>query len=133
MAMAKTLTQIQAQISKLQAQADAIKAKERAQVVARIQDAITHYGITTDMLFGPKAVVAKPIPGKRAVKGATQGAAKDTGRSAVKAAKKAPAAAKFHDGAGHTWSGHGKRPNWYKDAIASGKTGDDLLIKTAAE
>ena len=119
--MAKTLTQIQDQISKLQAQADAIKAKERAQVVARIQEAITHYGITTDMLFGPKAVVVKTAARKGTVKAAA--------KSAV---KKAPAPAKYQDGAGQTWSGHGKRPNWYKDAIASGKTADDLLIKTAA-
>lgn len=129
MAMAKTLTQIQAQISKLQAQADAIKAKEVAQVVARIQEAIAHYGITTDMLFGPKAVVVKTAARKGTVKTADKGSAKAAAKSAV---KKAPAPAKYQDGAGRTWSGHGKRPNWYKDAIASGKTVDDLLIKTAA-
>ncbi len=28
-----------------------------------------------------------------------------------------------------TWSGRGRRPQWYKDALAAGKTNKDLLIR----
>lgn len=34
---------------------------------------------------------------------------------------------KFKDGAGNTWTGHGKRPNWFKEALASGKSPEDLM------
>lgn len=29
---------------------------------------------------------------------------------------------------GKTWSGRGRQPQWFKDAIASGKSADDLSI-----
>lgn len=47
-------------------------------------------------------------------------------RSASKAAGDA-AAPKYADDAGNTWSGRGPRPRWVKDALASGKSLNDLL------
>lgn len=119
--MAKTYAQIQAQIRKLQQEADALKAREVAGVVARIQDAIAHYGLTAADLFG-----AAPAGGRRKAAGKSA--------KAVKAPKpdKAPAPAKYQDDAGHQWSGIGKQPNWFKAALAAGKTAADLLIKPAA-
>ncbi|HET6631903.1 MAG TPA: H-NS histone family protein [Rhodanobacteraceae bacterium] len=40
-------------------------------------------------------------------------------------------APKYRDPAdpGRTWSGRGKRPNWFKEAVAKGKKEKDLLIK----
>ena len=114
--MAKTYAQIQAQIRKLQQEADALKAKEVAGVVARIQEAIAHYGLTANDLFGKAPAAVKAKPGRTAkAKGA-------------KAAKPA-APAKYQDDAGHQWSGIGKRPNWFKAALASGKTAADLLVQ----
>lgn len=49
--MAKTLEQLQAQIDALQAKAEAIRQKERVEVIARIREAIGHYGITSSELF----------------------------------------------------------------------------------
>lgn len=34
---------------------------------------------------------------------------------------------KYADSTGNTWSGRGRRPKWLKDALASGKTLDELL------
>jgi DNA-binding protein H-NS len=48
------------------------------------------------------------------------------GRPPVQAKSTAPA--KYQDDAGHQWSGIGKRPNWFKTALTSGKTAADLLI-----
>jgi DNA-binding protein H-NS len=41
-----TLAALNAQIAALQAQADALRKKEAAEVVAKIKDAISHYGLT---------------------------------------------------------------------------------------
>ena len=125
--MAKTSAQIQAQIHKLQQQADALKAKEVAGVVARIQGAIIHYGLTADDLFGPAGKAARPPAAAQLTKPASPG----------KPAKAAmpPAPAKYQDAAGHQWSGIGKigkRPNWFKAALASGKTPADLLVQKPA-
>jgi len=38
---------------------------------------------------------------------------------------------KYADGTGKTWSGLGKRPKWVRDALASGKSLDDILASQA--
>lgn len=126
--MAKTYAQIQAQIHKLQREADAVKAREVAGVVARIQEAISHYGLTPADLFGKTAGPSPRQPAARTSAGRGK-AAKPA--KALKPARpaKARSPAKYQDDAGHQWSGVGKRPNWFKDAIAAGKTADELLIK----
>jgi len=112
-----TLAALKAQIAKLQAQADAIAAKERAEVINRIRVAIEHYGLTAAELgLGVQ-------PTKRRQAGAKPGAAKTA------AAPATPKPAKFVDGTGNTWSGLGKRPNWFKAALAAGKKPADLLVK----
>jgi DNA-binding protein H-NS len=119
--LAKTSAQVKKQIAKLQEEANALQAKELPGVIQRIKDAIKHYGLTIGHLFGEEA--GKGAPAKK-----TRAAAKQaTGKGA--AAKKAPLPAKYRDASGNSWSGHGKRPNWFKDAIASGKTLEDLMVK----
>lgn len=113
--MARTLAQIQSQIDKLQREAQALRAKEISGVVARIKEAIAHYELTPADLFGDTAA-RKPR-------------AKSTRKAASQAARKPAAPPKYRDEAGHTWTGHGKRPNWFKAALAAGKTPADLEIK----
>jgi DNA-binding protein H-NS len=36
---------------------------------------------------------------------------------------------KYQDGTGNKWSGKGPRPKWFKEALAAGKTLEDLLAK----
>ncbi|MEL6587286.1 MAG: H-NS histone family protein [Pseudomonadota bacterium] len=51
------------------------------------------------------------------------------GGKAPKASKsKAPAKYKNPDDATQTWSGRGRQPEWFKAAIAGGKTADDMAI-----
>ena len=48
-----TLAALNAQIAALQAQADALRKKEVAEVIAKVKDAIVHYGLTAvDLGFG---------------------------------------------------------------------------------
>lgn len=117
--MAKTLNQIQKQIATLQKQAESLKARDLPGVVERIREAVAYYGITAGDVFGA---------GGSAKKVARKAGAKRVGARKT-AKRKSPLPPKFHDAAGNTWSGHGKRPNWYKDALASGKTLEDLLVK----
>lgn len=119
--MARTLAQIQSQIDKLKREAEVLRTKEISGVVARIKEAIAHYGLTPQELFGEAAV--KKTRGKAAAKG--------EGKAARKPAAKKPAAPpKYRDEAGNSWTGHGKRPNWFKAALAAGKTAADLEIKS---
>lgn len=124
----KTLADIDAEIARLQKERDAIRASEVQEVVGRIKEAIAHYGLTANDLGlelkkrgrKPGTAAAEVAPAK---KRATKGSAK--------AAKRAPGAPKYTNGE-KTWSGHGKRPGWFVDALAAGKTADDMLIKPAA-
>ena len=115
--MATKLQTLLNQISKLQTQAESLRSKEKAGVVVRIREAITHYDITADELFGED----------KAKRGRAAAKAPAAGKKARKASQPS-GVAKYGDGTGRTWSGVGKRPNWFKDAIAAGKTAEDLLI-----
>jgi len=119
-----SLQAINAQIAELQAKAEAIRKQEVGEVVAKIKDAIAHYGLTAADLglsaAAPKASKA-PQAGKPGRK---------PGRPAgTKTAGKPVRAAKYTDGQGRTWGGMGKRPDWFKAALAAGKTAEELLIK----
>jgi DNA-binding protein H-NS len=102
-----TLEQIQTKMKKLQAQADALIAKESATVLRAIHELMEKHGLTAadiDAYAGGK---------KRGPKAKTKAAAK------VRAA-----AVKYRDPkTGATWSGHGRAPGW----IASAKNRDRFL------
>ena len=123
--MAKTYTELQQQIAQLQRAADALMAKEAAEVVGRIKLAIAHYGLTPDNLFGPST--PKAPRAAKAPKAPTAQAVKP-----IKAAKKAPTPPKYRDEAGNAWTGNGKRPRWFLAAMASGKTPKDLEVGATA-
>lgn len=119
--MAKTLQQIEAQIARLQAQAEAVRQKEMAGVVARIKDAIAHYGLTAeDLGFGAKRSATQR---KAAAPTVPKNVAKRT-----KSAKPRKARPSFTDGV-NTWSGMGPKPKWFKEALAAGKSIEDLTVK----
>jgi DNA-binding protein H-NS len=105
------------QIAQLEAQAESLRKSEVADVVAKIKEAVAHYGLTAaDLGFGRKAATASAAPAKK------------RGSKAGGKAKKA-GVIKFRDDAGHTWTGHGRRPQWFVDAVAAGKKPEDLAAK----
>jgi DNA-binding protein H-NS len=124
--MPKSYKQVLAQIQKLQKEAEALRSKEVQGVIARIQEAISHYGLTAEDLFGQTGARKAKTPAAASV--ATR-AKRGSGAKPAKPAK-APRPPKFQDEAGHTWSGVGKRPEWFKAALAAGKSADDLLIRS---
>ena len=118
--MTKSYAQIVKQIEVLKADAEKIRRKEVEGVVGRIREAITVYGLTAeDLGFAPRS---KPGPKPKAA----AAPAKKGGR---KAAVKPAAVVKFRNETGGTWGGRGKRPQWLRDAINSGKTLADFAVK----
>lgn len=109
--MAKSLSQIQSQIQKLQKEADAI----RATVIARIRKEMAQHGLTAEDLFAE--VRSTFIGNGRRTK-------------AKAAATKAP---KYADGAGNTWGGMGKRPGWIREALEAGRALEEFLVGAVAK
>ena len=119
-----TLAALNAQIAALQAQADALRKKEVAEVVAKIKDAIAHYGLTA-------ADLGLATGARRNAKLPAAGGDKPASKQRKKAGPKPSArTVKFKDDNGNTWGGMGKRPAWFKAALASGRTPEELLAKS---
>lgn len=110
----KTYHQIQQEIGALQKKADQAKAREVADVVARIKEAIAVYGLTAEDL------------GLSASRGSTsrKGAVGDKRRGRPASAGKP----KYRDEAGNVWRGRGPRPAWLRTALAAGKALEDFAI-----
>jgi len=118
-----TLAALNAQIAALQAQANALRKNEMAEVIAKAKDAILHYGLTAADLGLSKAA------GQLGKSSAAVGGKPAQRRRKSTPAKPAAKAVKFKDDQGQTWGGIGKRPDWFKAALAAGKTPEDLLAK----
>ena len=106
-----TLEQIQAKLKKLQAQAEAIDAKQSSAVLETIRGLMEKHGLTTadiDAHVGSK---------RRGPKAGTKAAAKP-----------AKSVARYRDPkSGATWSGHGRAPRW----IANMKDRSKFLLDSS--
>lgn len=122
--MARTLSEIQSEINRLKKEADKIRSAEVKEVVSRIRKAIAHYGLTAQDLFGKAAAAAG---------GAAQGAGRKRGAAARKgkgsAKTKGPVVVRYKDDNGNTWVGRGKRPQWLRDALGSGRKLEEFAVK----
>jgi DNA-binding protein H-NS len=128
--MARSLAEIQAEITKLKKEADKIRSVEVKEVVAKIRKAIAHYGLTPQELFGKGAgASAKADSGETQGTAARKGRVAKAGKGKAKPASKAPAVVRYKDEAGNTWVGRGKRPQWLRDALVAGKKLEDFAVK----
>ena len=114
--MKKSYTQIVKQIEALKIEAEKLRRQEADGVIDRIREAIRFYNLTAaDLGLGAKvanAPKAMAKPGRRKAKVVA-----------------APAAVKYRDEQGRGWVGRGKRPQWLRDALTSGKSLQDFLVK----
>lgn len=117
--MEKTFLQVQKQIAQLQKEAEHLRKKEADGVLTRIKEAIAIYGFTAEELGVAGA-------GRATRKSSLKNPVK---QKAAKAKANGPAsvASKYKDDNGNTWGGRGPRPAWFKEALAAGKTAEDLL------
>ncbi len=109
----QTLAEIKAKIAELQKQADAARAEEVAGVVGRIREAIAYYDLSIKDIFDERA----PGAGRSSAR-----------KSARRTAANQAGVIRYRDSAGNAWTGRGKRPNWFKAAIAGGATPEDLAV-----
>ncbi len=55
--------------------------------------------------------------------------AEGVNKASPKKAKKQPSPPKYRDPAsGKTWTGHGKRPGWFVQAVESGVKAEDMAV-----
>ena len=80
------------------------KKAQREEAVKAAEEAAKSYGFALSDLVGDK-------PAKKA-----------TGKS------KLPAKFRNPENEGDTWTGRGRQPQWFKDALAAGKSPEDLEI-----
>lgn len=114
--MAQTYSQLQAQIAKLQAEAEKLRRSELAEVIAKIRVAIAAYSITPEDLFEDKS---RKSPASKSVAGP---------KPSSKSKSKGDLTARFADDVGNSWVGRGPRPTWLREALAAGKTLSDFAV-----
>jgi len=121
-----TYATLQQQIADLQKQAEGLRDAEVAGVIERIREAIAVYGLTPDDLFG----AAPARKAKRARVAPVDAAAPEKAPVAKKAsAAKKVSVPKYRDPAtGKTWSGVGKRPQWFVAAVEGGADPQTLAV-----
>lgn len=95
-----TYKEIRTRIAKLEQEAEALRKSEVAAVISEIKTKMAEYGITS----------------------------KDLGVIKNKTKKQSGAAspAKYKNKTGQTWSGRGRKPKWVIEAMATGKTLEDM-------
>ncbi|KQP37090.1 H-NS family nucleoid-associated regulatory protein [Pseudorhodoferax sp. Leaf274] len=128
----QTLKEIDQEIARLKERAATIVTAEKSGVITRIKEAISYYGITAAELGfrGARESVASVKSeklAKRRVQAATGANPLET--EAAKPLKKPRSGAgviKYKDDAGNAWSGFGPKPRWFTEALAGGKTPEDL-------
>jgi DNA-binding protein H-NS len=102
----ETYAELKAQAEVLLKRAEEIRKQELAEIIAEINAKIAEYEITPGQL--------------------TFGSASNKKKGGTGSKSGAP---KYRDPkSGKTWTGKGTKPQWYKDAIASGVKEEDLLI-----
>ena len=116
--MAKSYVAMVEEIERLQAEAEALKRKEVNGIIKQIRQAISTYGLTASDLG---------LNGTRK-RGRPPGKAAPAGRKSTTKKTGAGRRAKFRDPSGNTWGGRGPRPQWLRDALASGRKLEDFAV-----
>ncbi|MFC6283193.1 MULTISPECIES: H-NS histone family protein [Polaromonas] len=114
-----SLIDIQAQIQRLQKQADQIKAKEFEKTIHEIREKMLAFGITPKDLLMTKEGKRGPNSYKKQQERVNASQKKTTSRLV---------AAKYRGPDGQTWSGRGLTPRWLKALIAQGRKKEEFAI-----
>lgn len=115
--MTKSLSRLKKEIEALKKLADVARRREAAGVISRIKDAIATYGLSASDLGLVGA-------GKTSAAARRSGVAARRTRRSTKRAD--TGVIRYRDVTGNSWTGHGRRPQWFLDALASGKKPEDL-------
>jgi DNA-binding protein H-NS len=108
-----TYLELKQQIESLQVEADALKVKERSEVIEKMMVAIQAYDIS-----------AKELGFPRGIRSGTSGRGSRPRNTAAKKFRRSGGA--YADDQGNTWGGRGPRPKWLREALASGAKLEDF-------
>ena len=126
--MTKSYAQVMKQIDSLKLEAEKLRSNEVSGVVERIRHAISVYNLTAaDLGLGLGQGLGQGVKGKVAASKAEAPVKRKKGKGA--AVKAAPRVIKFRNDSGGTWGGIGKRPQWLRDALNSGRQLSDFAVK----
>lgn len=137
------LVRLQAQIRKAETHLASLRAKAAAAVRAEVEQLVSAHGLDLSDLMGKKPAARSKVTGKgaRAAKAAPVAKTRERRRKGAKSAKAAKAAAGERAVKGVVyvdpsnpkakWRGFGKRPTWFREAIAAGKTERELRASPA--
>jgi DNA-binding protein H-NS len=103
-----TYDEIQAQIQRLQEEANHILLKEKAEVIQHLKAEIAKHNLS-----------AKDLGLDNVKRGRKPGVKRTIG---------SPNEAKYRGPNGETWTGFGRQPHWMHEALASGKKKEDFAI-----
>jgi DNA-binding protein H-NS len=116
----KSLKSIEAQIRKLQQQAQTLKEKDRRPAIAQIVKLMKSHDISVEELT---AALGKPGKTRKA----------PASKSASGPRQRKPVPVKYrHPGTGDTWTGRGRSPRWIVEAEKSGVDRSTYAVSAAA-
>lgn len=123
-------SELQNQIEDLKRKAAVARKEELGSALREIKKQIAEFGLTAADLG-----LAPPVASKRAVKPPAKSSSAKSGpfskkKRATAGVKVAP---KYRSPAGELWTGRGRQPTWVVEALAAGRTMDDLLIAQPGE
>lgn len=115
------------QSEEIRKQSDALKKKEAPEVLARIKEAVAHYGFTAaDLGLAGGRASAKTTKSIKSTKAGKPLRPPRAGSRQAAPKPKVGGTVKFSDGQGNTWSGFGRKPKWYLAALAAGASLESL-------
>lgn len=118
----KNIFEIQAEIARLQAQAEDLKNKGREKNVDEIVTQMQVFGITL------KDLKAAMVTGSKSSGGGKTKVSKPAGKRSRKTAG-TKVAAKYRGPSGETWTGRGVMPKWLDALVKAGQSKESFLIK----
>jgi DNA-binding protein H-NS len=101
-----TYKELKSQAEKLMVQAEEARQKELADAIEEIRTKMKDHGITLRDLGGGRG----------------------SSPAAARTAKRRPAAVKYRDKAGNTWTGRGRTPRWLQAHLDAGKSVEDFAV-----
>lgn len=108
--MVSKLADLVQEIERLQREADAIRKSDASAAREQVRQLVQLYGFSSADIFGTESVTGDGVRLNQAGRPVRGGAPK------------------YQSDDGRTWSGVGKRPAWFIEALAQGKSREDLLI-----
>lgn len=110
-------------INELKEKAEKQRENEVGEIVDRLRKAVEVYGISPLDVFSKQTLMAA-VSGETSTPRIVQPTRGRPGPKPQEGARPP----KYTDGKGGTWSGYGRKPNWFIDAVARGVNPDSMLL-----